>query len=305
MRYYFLLQYRRMLRFFGANGLNPIIGVSLVVAVFIALSYYLIHQIEYGEWYLALIGLGLSFQASSENHRDFLLSLFNKSAVLKIRFAESLLICSPFMLIEIANANWGVSCVIFVVVVLLPLVPISNRKNVAIPTPFGKLPYELPVGFRSTILAFPLAVAPVLIGLQVNNPNLMMASFLILTLAIMSFGYQPEPKEYIWMHQRSPSQFLWYKLRLTLIASQSILLPFSTLLIVLSSADWIIVILIHLIATLFILALRLAKYSAYPNEIGVAQALLLGLCFWFPPLLLVVVPKFFKDGKQRLTPLLT
>lgn len=305
MHYYFRLQLRRVFRLFESNGMHPYVGIILAAIAFCITCFYLIHQFENGEWYVGAIGVAMNYQLLSSNHHGFLSTLFDVRTTIKVRLIESICVSLPFITVVLGYSFWDVSLAILFLAIVLPFLPIKKRNNIVVPTPFKRIPYEFPVGFRTTLLAFPLAIVPALIGFQVENPNLMLGAILVMTITIMSFGYQPEPAEYVWMHKRTPGQFIWYKLRSTFIGSQIILVPLTILLIALTPSNWLLIALLQLTATIFILALRLAKYAAYPNEIGIAQALLLGLCFWFPPLLVVILPKLFNDSKQRLTSLLT
>ena len=54
----------------------------------------------------------------------------------------------------------------------------------------------------------------------------------------------------------------------------------------------------------YLLTVILAKYSAYPKKINLPQGILLALSLAMPPLLLVLVPFFYIQSKNRLKEIL-
>jgi predicted transglutaminase-like protease len=55
---------------------------------------------------------------------------------------------------------------------------------------------------------------------------------------------------------------------------------------------------------LYLAMIFLAKYAAYPNEINLAQAIIIALTFVFPPLLLAIIPFFAFQSIHRLNGIL-
>jgi hypothetical protein len=54
----------------------------------------------------------------------------------------------------------------------------------------------------------------------------------------------------------------------------------------------------------FIGTVILAKYSAYPGPMNLPEAILLLLCVYLPPLLLIMIPFFYKKAMNNLRRLL-
>jgi hypothetical protein len=55
-----------------------------------------------------------------------------------------------------------------------------------------------------------------------------------------------------------------------------------------------------LIGTLFLWAMILAKYGAYPYEMNLPEAVLLAICILLPPLLLAVIPFFYAKALKKM-----
>ena len=65
-----------------------------------------------------------------------------------------------------------------------------------------------------------------------------------------------------------------------------------------------IAVIIFVVGYLCLTTIILAKYAAYPQEISIPQAILMGLGFSFPPFLLVVLPMFYQKAITSLQPIL-
>jgi hypothetical protein len=116
----------------------------------------------------------------------------------------------------------------------------------------------------------------------------------------MSHYAVPENDYYVWMYNCTPRQFLLKKTATAWLYLSMLTLP---LMVVLSiffwDKNWILFLILFL--GLFLIgAMILAKYSAYPREMSLPQALFFGLAMWFPPLLLIVLPLFYKRAVQQL-----
>jgi hypothetical protein len=62
--------------------------------------------------------------------------------------------------------------------------------------------------------------------------------------------------------------------------------------------------LVALLGHLYLITVILAKYAAYPHEIDLAQGVVMALCFFFPPLLIAVIPYFANRSTKSLNVLL-
>ncbi|MFT7105440.1 MAG: hypothetical protein ACJAQ5_002561 [Flavobacteriales bacterium] len=304
MNYYFKLQVTRASRFFRDQGIHPWLGAILACALFISSAFYAKSQLEYAEWYIALIGISVVMKSSNEIRIQFLEGIFQTKSLRPIRLIEQHLFALPFLLFLIASSDWLPAACLYLATVLSAFMVVSNKTRKGIPTPFAKNPFEYIVGFRKTWIVFPFAMLVLLLGWKEENGGLAIASIAIVALVSMSFGYKPEVPEYIWMHSKSPKQFLLHKLKNTVLQAQILLLPFTITSVLLFPDFGLVATIVHLMCTLFLVTLVLAKYAAYPYEINVSQSMLLGLCLWFPPLFIAVLPKFFLDGIKKLTPLL-
>ena len=62
--------------------------------------------------------------------------------------------------------------------------------------------------------------------------------------------------------------------------------------------------LFFLVGWAFLVCMIVSKYAAYPDELNLTQAILMSLCVWFPPLLIVLIPYLFFKSQNRLCSLL-
>jgi hypothetical protein len=49
----------------------------------------------------------------------------------------------------------------------------------------------------------------------------------------------------------------------------------------------------------------LAKYAAFPHQVNLPQFVILAVSVWFPPLLIAVIPFFYRQSVKRLNEILT
>ena len=59
-----------------------------------------------------------------------------------------------------------------------------------------------------------------------------------------------------------------------------------------------------LIGFAFLMLIILAKYAAYPAEMNLPEGIMIALCLIFPPLLLGLIPFFYRKAVNKLTFLL-
>jgi len=150
---------------------------------------------------------------------------------------------------------------------------LSSRlsANKVLPTPFKKLPFEPIVGFRKTFLVLLGILFLIIKAIQVGNYNLGIVSYGATFLTMMSYYSKPEPKFFVWIFDRTSKIFLRSKLFQCLFAAASIIF---------------------------------AKYSAYPSEMSILEGLLYAVGLSFPPLLLIIIPIFYKKSLRNLNPIL-
>ena len=129
-------------------------------------------------------------------------------------------------------------------------------------------------------------------------------SFAGLFLLAMTFHAKPEPLHFVWIFSDSPKQFMKRKVTYSAISSTIIGLPALIALGIFFPMNIGTALLVYVVGQLFLVSMILAKYSAYPNEINVPQAILYGLSLWFPPMLIVVCIIFYKRSLRNLNSIL-
>lgn len=300
MYYYFILQQRILNRKMEELGLHPILGYLLGVLVFLGLSVYLFYKIAYAGYIYTGTGLSLVFAFGEKERNDFLKTTFPLNSYRQIRAAENALLVIPFVAFLCYKAEFLLAGGLLLSALLLSLFNSGSRLNLTIPTPFYRFPFEFTVGFRKYWLLYLIAYFVAWKAIEVDNFNLGVGSLAFLCLLAMSHYALPENDYFVWMYNCTPRQFLLKKIATACLYLSTLSLPLMVALsIFFWDKSWILLLVLGL--GLFLIgAMILAKYSAYPQEMSLPQALFFGLGVWFPPLLLMVMPLFYKRAVQRL-----
>lgn len=300
MKFYFQLQFKRIQRKFSDFGVHPTLGILIGILSFILLSAYLFQEIPYAYGiYLVLAFVWLS-HLSEKKRNDQLKLIFKSNQYIQIRWIENSLMSIPFILVLsfFGYGLWG-----FMLIVIAGLLAILNgfkSFGFIVKTPFKRMPFENIVGFRRVYLILIAIYLLLLKSIQVENYNLGLFSLGMVFLIAMSFYIRPEEKYFVWIYSKTPRQFLIGKMRLGLLASSVLsLFPVIALIGYYPENLWMTV-LIQGVCYVFMVTVILAKYSAYPGEIGLGQAVLLGVSLWFPPMLLGVIPYLYVKSKEQL-----
>lgn len=304
MYYYFSLQQRILSRKMEELGLHPVLGYFLGVLVFLGLSFYLFYKTTYASYIYAATGLSLVFAFGEKERNDFLKTAFPLSIYRRVRAVENALLVFPFVVFLCFQIEFLLAGGLLLSALLFSLFNSANRLNMTIPTPFYRFPFEFTTGFRKYWLLYLIAYFVAWKAIEVDNFNLGVGSLAFLCLLAMSHYAVPENDYYVWMYNCSPQQFLLKKTATAWLYLSLLALPLVLILsIFFWDKSWILLLVLGL--GLFLIgAMILAKYSAYPREMSLPQVLFFGLSMWFPPLLLLVLPLFYKRAVQRLNPYL-
>ncbi len=300
MKYYFALQYKMLNRKLLAFGLPPILGYLFSMIAFLVLSYFLFIKTSYAIYLHAFIAVSFLSILSEKHRNDFLKSCFSDQAYLKIRAIENTLMVLPFCLFLIGMNAWLVAIVLLLIANILVFFNTNHQFNYTIPTPFYRFPFEFTVGFRKAFLVFPFAYFLLYMGIIANNFNLGIFTLLIIFGTCMSFYAKPEKSYFVWIFAQNPHQFLWSKIKIAIGYSSLLCLPILISLgIFFPDKIWIVIGLLC-VGYLYLSAVILAKYAAFPKEISVPQGIIFSLGIWLPPLLLGIIPYFYKKAIQQL-----
>ena len=304
MKEYFGLQYKMINRKFKDAGFEPLLAYIIMTFAFIGLSIYLFKKIDFAEYIYLLSGLAALGNLSETRRTEFLKLCFTDIQLKKIRITENLICSTPFIAFLFYKQLFFFAILLIVLTVILALLNFRTTLNFTIWTPFSKKPFEFTTGFRNTFYLIFIAYTLVLIAISVNNYKLGIFAMLLVFLTILSYYLKPENEYYVWIYNIHAKEFLFSKIKIALLFSFSLALPILFMLSIFFYQQ-ILWILLFLVAGLaFLTCLIVAKYSAYPNEINIPTGLLLALCVWFPPMLIIVIPYFFKQSENRLKILL-
>ena len=300
MKDYFKLQYVLTNRKIKEAGFNPLIGYLLGLTAFFLLSEFIFYKTEFAKYLVILTCISLQFKLSEGNRTDFLMSTFGVKSKLKIRVVENFILCMPFVSILLFEGFFFEAIILFFCSVILALFSFRSNFNLTIPTPFSNRPFEFSTGFRKTLLVFPMAYTLTVIAINVDNLHLGIFAFLLVFLASLSYYHKPEQEYYVWVYAKTPKAFL--KDKVVSASKNTTLLSFPIIisLLVFYPNEFELILLFFLFGLLFLWTVILAKYSAYPREMNLPEGIIIAVSLSFPPLLLAIIPFFYKKSISKL-----
>lgn len=300
MKSYFLLQGRMLYRKFSDFGIPPILGFPLASCLFIVLSVYTYQKTEFAPYVLLLVCLSIQMQLSERKRTDFLRSMFGDVMQTKIRIVEHLIVSIPFVAFLVYKNAFLEVGILVAISVLMAFFRFGKQFHYTMPTPFSQKPFEFAVGFRNTILLLPIAYILTVIAIYSDNLNLGIFGMLMLLLVTMSYYFKPEHEFYVWNFSLSPKSFLWQKIKVGLSNACVLVSPIGIALVVFYPQDWNTILLFLGIGLVFLLAVILAKYAAYPDTITLIDAIVMAICIKFPPILLLFLPFYYFKSVRKL-----
>ncbi|MDR0844944.1 MAG: hypothetical protein LBN71_06950 [Tannerella sp.] len=302
---YFKLQYRLINRRIREYGLHPVIGYALMLAVFAGFSEFLFYKTGFAAYIYSLLPLLAALNLSEAKRNDFLKSCFGTGHYRILRMCENVMIALPFAAFLFYKQCFLMAGIVVVISALASLMNTRTRFHLVIPTPFAKRPFEFTAGFRNAFLLFFAAYGLTGIALAVDNFNLGVFALALIILTIWSFCLKQENIHFVWMFSLTPCRFLARKLKTALWYSFLLCLPVCLCLSCFYwNQAWILAV-VFLTGYAFFMLFVFAKYAAFPHEITLTKALLVSLCFFFPPLLVVMIPWLFYESVQQLKTILT
>lgn len=291
-------------RRFKDNGFNPFFAHVILAVGFSGLSIYLFKMTEFAEYIYLLSALTIVGNLSETRRTEFLKICFGERQLKIIRITENLIYSMPFLAFLLYKQLFVSAGLLFTSTVILALVNFRTSLNFTIWTPFSKQPFEFTSGFRNTFYLFFLAYILTIIAVFVNNFNLGVFSMLLVFATTLSYYTKPENEFYVWTYNRNPRQFLFGKIKTAILYSSSLAIPIALVLAVFYYQNIGLILLFFAIGWAFLTAVIFAKYSAYPDEMNIPQGILLAICLWFPPVLIVLIPFLFRKSENQLSSLL-
>lgn len=305
MRYYFILQFRRMERLLAEAGVHSKIGWALVALLFVGLSQYLFEKMSFGAaWVYVFLGATFVLNLGERGRNEQLKTIFAKKQYVLIRFLENGLLAIPFSLFLLYQQQYVAAGVMLAGALATAGGSWSVGGSFVLPTPFKRRPFEFTVGFRKTaiFLLFPPFLA--LKALEAGNTTLLLFAHALTLLIGVTYYVKPEHKYFVWVHSVGSRAFLWKKMANAVACATLLSLPLALFVLGCHPELWAVLAGIQFAGYVLFGFMILAKYSAFPQEISVAQAVMFGLCFWFPPAVLIVAPLFYRQSLRKLGPIL-
>ncbi|MDQ6902028.1 MAG: ABC transporter permease [Bacteroidota bacterium] len=304
MKYYFRLQFKMLNRQIIQLGISPLPGYLLSAVTFIAASIYLFYKTKFAVYVYLLFAFAFMASLNKSQRNDFLKSCFSRALCYKIRLVENLLLALPFVFFLLYKYFFTQAFVLLLLVPVAVLMNFRGKSFAVIPTPFYKKPFEFLTGFRKMFLVFFAAYALTIISIAVKNFNLGLFSMILCFLLCLSFYFEAENKFYVWIYPLKTRQFLFQKIKTAWLQASLLCLPVIVALGIFFPTHFYVIVGFYLLGYLFLLTIILAKYSAFPENVNLQQAILIALSLYLVPLLIVIVPYFYFQSVRKLDPIL-
>lgn len=305
MYFYFTLQFKRIYRHIDEFGVIPLIGFAILLVFFSWISEAIFKNISHASYYYIGIGLLVSLKLGNAKRTVFLQKCFPPKIFWKIRMLENTLFVLPFSSFLCYKQAFAEMIIIHIGAIILSFFNNLGIRSVTIPTPFGKKPFEFVIGFRNTFWLFPFLYLLTYIAISVNNYNLGIFSLIVVFMSCLSFYSKQEPLYYIWIHNMTPKEFLNHKIKTAVLFSSVLILPIVIGLSLFFSLEKLqITLLFLLLGYSFIIVTILGKYSNYPSKVPIFQTLAMLASLLFPPILVLIIPYFYKQSIKKLNSIL-
>lgn len=302
MKYYFTLQFNILCRHIKANGIHPLFAFTLLLIAFIFLSLSLLKQSAYAVYLYTFIPFTFLPALGSQKRNEFLRITFSKKRLQQLRIAENLLIVFPFAMVLIIKQQLILGILLVTIACFFSLITFKTSKSTTIPTPFHRFPFEFPSGFRKTFIGIIISYILLIIGISFGNMNLAFVSTALLFLVQVSYYSLPENEFFVWIHSKSPKNFLLSKIKIAILYSLYLTIPAILLLFIIFPSHYLIISGILAAGLLVVITSLLGKYALYPSEVNLAQTLSVIFSVVFPPIMIILLPIFYTTSINRLKP---
>ena len=304
MRNYFSLQYRMINRHLTEFGIHPILGYVIGALIFAVFTTYLWYVSPYAPYMYALLGISMTTLLSETGRVNFVKQWFSKRDFQQIRALENLIVVLPFMIGLLVTTQWLFALAVVFISLLLSFGSVNSSLNIVLPTPFSRYPFEFAVGFRKNVLVFLFAVFLLVMAILYTNANLGLFIVALVLLVCLMFYMSSEPTYLVWIHHMKPMTFLWHKIKLAVLNVTILVIPFAVTFILFFPGHSFYLLIIFLLGLVYLVTALLGKYAFFPTTMNLPQGLLMAFSFLFPPMLLFLLPYFYRRCIQQLNPIL-
>jgi hypothetical protein len=158
-----------------------------------------------------------------------------------------------------------------------------------------------------------------IIAMVVDNFNLGLFALMLVLLTVLGYYIKPENEYFVWSYSLSPKKFLIEKIKIAFLFTSYLVFPILILLgffnfenqdallkitylgkYTFDIENIVALILFTFVGFLLLATIILAKYSAYPKEIGIFESILLIGIFMFPALVVVAILLFANKSIKKL-----
>ena len=302
--HYLRLQLKRSYRAIRAFGIHPMVAYPLILVLFIGISQLLFHKIANAKFLIVLVAL-ITIRASVNPQRDdFLKNSYNLQQFRKIKLLETSLLLLPFILVLLFKGFYMLALLLIPKAILVSFFPGGKNQGRTIPTPFSKKPFEFSRGFRKNLPGIVLAIFICSMGIIYKNQNLSFFALILTLFFCINFYSELELPYFIWIHNIRPEKFLKMKIKTALQQAVLLITPVLLLLLIFYTKEWLAIVVIVCWGLLFQALLIITKYARTPETMNLADAIFLGACLLFPPLMLFFIPLYYKKSTHQLEVLL-
>ena len=284
--------------------MHPVVAIVMAVSFFVGASWLVMEQMDGGEWIMASLAAVLAFSLNTASKQELLLSIFNHRKYYQIRWIENMVGLLPFLLVLLSYQAYWFGLMLVPLATLMIFLPARSKVSLVIPTPFGRIPFEPIVGFRRWFIAIGLIYFVFVMGIRSENFNLAVVALPLLALLTMAFYYEPEEEQIVWNYRLGYKSFIRRKLVNSLVTYFLLSSAAVILLLVFHLDSLLVVLVVWFVGMVYLQLLILTKYTVYPNEIGISQAIYLAIALWLPVSLFYFFPAFNKQARTQLKGLL-
>ncbi len=291
-------------RKFKAAGIEPLFAYIILAIGFVTVSVFLFYKTVFAPYIYLLAALAGIANLSETRRNEFLKLCFGDNKLKGIRITENLVAAIPFLIFLVCKQLLLPALILIILSVLLALVNFRTTINFVIPTPFYKKPFEFTVGFRNSFYLVAAAYALTIIAVAVDNFNLGIFAILLVFAITLTYYTKPENEYYVWAYSLSAKKFLLEKIKTATLFSAALVFPIAVILGIFFPQSIVLLLVFYLAGLAFLIYMIVSKYATYPAELNITQAIILVVCIGFPPLLIFMIPYFFRKSENRLTSLL-
>lgn len=304
MKFYFKLQFRRLLRMWEEQKIYPSFGIILSILLFIVFSKLLFMKIRYAGWIYLIISIYSPIVLSNSQRNNFLKSIFKTNDFYKIKLVENSMMIVPFSLYLLYEKLYVISAISLLLIVVTSFLEYRRKSTVIIPTPFKKHPFEFIQGFRRFFFLYLISYYLCYQAILVQNSYLCLFALALPYFLNMFFLLNPEQPYFVWLYSLNKRQFIWKKIFTSIFCTSILIFPLVILLIIFFSENFLLMLLVILLGAILQIFIISAKYAAFPFEMQFLQAMMFFFSLMFPPLLLFTIPYFYKYAEISLEKIL-